>query len=83
MPGTGVDLHRRLRELAVPTILIAAYPEDRIRARALADGVISYLSKPFSEDTLLGCIRSALDRANPSEVTSDQWFAWSAAADGV
>ena len=66
---TGIELYSRLREsgYAIPTILITAYPNDSVRARVLADGVICYLSKPFHEDALLGCIYSALKRAYPAE----------------
>jgi CheY-like chemotaxis protein len=45
----------------IPTILITAYPEDGVRERALAAGVIGYLSKPFDENDLLACISSASD----------------------
>jgi len=65
MPGmTGPQLHDRLMALgnAIPTILITAYPDDGIRARALSAGVICYLTKPFDEDDLLVCIRAALVR---------------------
>jgi FixJ family two-component response regulator len=66
MPGmTGLELHKRLsasRKL-IPTILITAYPDNGVRERALAAGVIGYLSKPFEEDDLLACIRSALTDA--------------------
>jgi len=64
---TGTELHRRLVELghAIPTILITAYPDDSVRDRALADGIICYLTKPCDEDALLGCVRSALERAKP------------------
>jgi FixJ family two-component response regulator len=64
MPGmTGLELHGRLVASGkpIPTILITAYPDDNVRARALRAGVIGYLTKPFNEDDLLGCIRSALD----------------------
>src|SRR5262249_2291457 len=57
MPGmTGLQLHRRLMRLghAIPTVLITAYPDDAVRARAFRDGVIGYLSKPCSDATLLG-----------------------------
>jgi len=59
---TGVELHRRLIELgyAIPTILITAYPDEDVRARVLADGVIGYLVKPFDDEDLLHCIRLAL-----------------------
>src|SRR6266545_5898674 len=61
---TGIELHRRLVEsgYAIPTILITAYPDDSVRARALADGVICYLTKPCDEDALLGCVSTALER---------------------
>jgi FixJ family two-component response regulator len=64
MPGmSGLDLHRRVAALprSIPTVLITAYPNDSVRARALSAGVIGYLAKPFSEDDLLNCIRAALD----------------------
>ena len=66
---TGVELYSRLRKsgYAIPTILITAYPNDSVRARVLADGVICYLSKPFDDDALLGCVYSALKREYPAE----------------
>jgi FixJ family two-component response regulator len=59
---TGLELHNRLVASGepIPTILITAFPDERARARALQAGVICYLSKPFSEDDLLACIRSTL-----------------------
>lgn len=64
MPGmTGIELHRRLvaSGRTIPTILITAYPDDSARARALGDGVVCYLSKPFEENDLLTCVSSSLD----------------------
>ena len=64
MPGmTGLELHARLvaSGRAIPTILITAYPDNRGRARALGAGITCYLTKPFSEDALLDCIRFVLD----------------------
>lgn len=63
MPGmTGFELYQRLSTSGkpIPTVLITAYPNDGVRERALAAGVIGYLSKPFEEDDLLDCIGSAL-----------------------
>lgn len=64
---TGIELHRQLTKSghAIPTILITAYPDDRDRARALADGVKCYLSKPFDENALLECIRTAIQGVKP------------------
>ena len=63
MPGmTGPELHRHLVEagLAIPTILVTAYPDDPVRDRALKDGVACYLYKPVDDHHLQECIRSAL-----------------------
>jgi len=59
---TGPELHKRMKELgyAVPTIMITAYPSEAARDRALADGVICYLSKPFDKDVLIDCVHSAM-----------------------
>ena len=63
MPGmSGVELYQSLIEAgrAIPTILITAYPDDSVRERALKDGVVCYLRKPFRENELIGCVRSAI-----------------------
>jgi FixJ family two-component response regulator len=69
---TGVELFRRLIETGrqIPTILITAYPDDAVRTRALADGALCYLKKPFDEDVLLRCVQEALHRTKPPEVNS-------------
>ena len=63
MPGmSGLDLHQRLAAsgLRIPKILITAYPNDRVRARALRAGVACFLTKPFGAENLLSCLRTAL-----------------------
>jgi FixJ family two-component response regulator len=70
MPGmSGLELHRRLIESGnpIPTILITAHHDERVRTRALNAGIICYLPKPFREDDLLGCIRSALDHGKTED----------------
>jgi FixJ family two-component response regulator len=67
MPNmSGLDLHQNLsfQGKAIPTILITAYPSDNVCQRALQAGILCYLTKPFDEDDLLSCIRSALDSGN-------------------
>ena len=66
---TGIELHRRLVEsgYAIPTILITAYPDESVRVRAMADGVIGYLTKPCDSEELLACVSSALERAERGE----------------
>jgi FixJ family two-component response regulator len=64
MPGmSGLELHNCLVGSGnlIPTILITAFPNDRDRERALQAGVKCYLTKPFKEDDLLACIRTALE----------------------
>jgi len=66
MPGmTGLELHDRLVTLGkpIPTILITAFHNESVRQRALQAGVVGYLTKPFSEEDLLACIRSILGRS--------------------
>jgi FixJ family two-component response regulator len=61
---SGLELQSRLREkgLAPPIIFITAYPEERVRARALEAGAICYLDKPFDSTTLIECLDLALRR---------------------
>jgi FixJ family two-component response regulator len=65
MPGmTGIELHHYLVEAGnnTPTILMTSFPNDRDRARARQAGAISYLAKPFDDEDLLACVRTALER---------------------
>ena len=73
MPGmTGPELYRHLiatgRE--IPTILVTAYADDQVRARALKDGVVCYLPKPVDEKLLLRCLHAALQSREPTEENS-------------
>jgi FixJ family two-component response regulator len=69
---TGLELHRRLIEMghAIPTILMTAYPDNDVRARALKDGVVCYLRKPLDENHLMRCLRAALHSGEPHEENS-------------
>jgi FixJ family two-component response regulator len=73
MPAmTGLELYRHLIDAgyAIPTILVTAYPDDDVRARALKDGVVCYLRKPVDEKHLMGCLRAALHSDEPREENS-------------
>jgi FixJ family two-component response regulator len=62
MPGmSGLALYGHLVAVGtpIPTVLITAYPDETVRARALSAGVTGYLVKPFSERELLDCIDMA------------------------
>jgi FixJ family two-component response regulator len=61
---TGLELHLCLvaSNHAIPTILITAYPDERVRAQAINANVVCYLAKPFAPEELLACVRSAMRR---------------------
>lgn len=59
---TGAELyeHLVLRGHAIPTILVTAYPDDRVKERMLGLGAECYLSKPLVEAALIACLQSAV-----------------------
>jgi FixJ family two-component response regulator len=59
---SGYEMYQRLvaSGMNIPTIMITANHDDSIRERALRDGIICYLIKPFSENDLLSGVQSAL-----------------------
>jgi FixJ family two-component response regulator len=63
MPGmSGVELQAHLRSQGsrVPFIFFTAFPDEKIRAQALAAGAICYLTKPFQGETLFQGLQAAL-----------------------
>jgi len=74
MPGlSGVELQEYMIAHGhnTPMIFITAFPEDQIRVRAMNDGAINFLSKPFDEARLLECVEQALQRQKVG-ITRDQ-----------
>lgn len=68
MPGmTGFELHEylALSGKAIPTVIITAHPRELTRERALGAGVICFLTKPFTPDEFLQCVRHALAKWRP------------------
>jgi FixJ family two-component response regulator len=64
MPGMdGLELQRRVRVAFsdLPVILISAHVDDRIRRRALDEGAVDFLYKPFDGEELLRSIHRALE----------------------
>jgi FixJ family two-component response regulator len=61
---SGVELYRHLVETGrgIPTILVTAYPDDRVQERMLNEGVRCYLRKPLEEAVLIDCLHSAATR---------------------
>jgi FixJ family two-component response regulator len=63
---SGLQLQDRLADSGhgIPIIFITAFPDERIRERALSAGAVCFLTKPVTKDGLLTCIRAALHRRN-------------------
>jgi FixJ family two-component response regulator len=62
LPGlNGLELQRRVNEKghSIPIIMISAH-DDQVRAKAIEQGAVAFLAKPFDGETLLAVIRSAL-----------------------
>jgi FixJ family two-component response regulator len=65
MPGmTGLQLHQKLVKsgFRIPTVFMTAFPDEAVRTKVAQAGVDCYLTKPFREEELLGCVRLALER---------------------
>ena len=65
MPGmSGVQLQDYLRTQGyrVPFIFFTAFPDEKVRAQALAAGALCYLTKPFDGNTLIECLNTVPTR---------------------
>ena len=59
----GIEAARRiLGERAIPIVMVTAYGEEELVARAVEAGVFGYLVKPFRESDLLPAIATARAR---------------------
>ncbi len=60
---SGLDLQARLKEEAcsVPIIFITAHGDARMRVRAMREGAVEFLAKPFDHQLLLKRVRAALE----------------------
>jgi FixJ family two-component response regulator len=65
MPGmTGLELQAELKakRCRIPIIFLTAHGDAEMRALAMRDGAVEFLTKPFSDAVLLENIHSALER---------------------
>src|SRR4051812_34063053 len=58
---TGIDLLRRLREMAitVPVIVITGHADVPLAVEAMKFGAVDFLEKPFDDNSLVASVRSA------------------------
>ena len=64
MPGiNGLELQRRVRveHPGLPVILISGHLDEQVRERALREGAVAFLYKPFDGEELLRVIQRALE----------------------
>jgi|SRR5215472_1060618 len=77
LPGqSGLELQETLRSwgFQMPVILVTAYPNDKDRSRAIKNGAVDFLSKPFEEKWLVECLTDAIklhDRSVPAAARSE------------
>jgi two-component system, response regulator PdtaR len=65
----GIEAAKRiLEERPIPIVMLTAYGQDELVARAVEAGVFGYLVKPFRETDLLPAIATA--RARHEELTA-------------
>jgi FixJ family two-component response regulator len=63
MPGMdGLELQYHLSEAGerIPIVFITAHADDEQERRAMEAGAVGFLYKPFSQESLLQAVRSAL-----------------------
>ena len=60
---SGLQLQATLKEeeCNIPIIFITAHGDARMRIRAMRDGAVEFLAKPFDHHLLLKRVRAALD----------------------
>jgi len=71
MPGIGgAELQAQLAAEGyhTPIIFITAFPDHDLRARVMKAGAFGFLTKPFSDESLIKCLDRALlcSRTDPS-----------------
>ncbi len=73
MPGlSGLDLQTELtkQHIRIPTIIITGYAEVPMAVRALKEGAIDFIEKPFSDQHLLDRIRQAIEADRQARLVS-------------
>jgi len=70
LPGSsGLDLQRELRArgIGIPIVFLTAYGDVPMSVRAMKEGAIEFLIKPFRDQDLLDAIQQALERSRAEQ----------------
>lgn len=65
MPGqSGTDFHRRMADLGlcIPVIFITGHGDIAMGVKAIKDGAVDFLTKPFRDHDLLEAVQQALEK---------------------
>jgi FixJ family two-component response regulator len=59
---SGLELQVRLNadRCRIPTILITAHGDAKMRMQAMRAGAVEFLAKPFNDEALLESVRAAM-----------------------
>jgi FixJ family two-component response regulator len=61
---SGLDLQKRLADRSdMPIIFITGYGDVPMTVQAMKAGAVEFLTKPFSDEVLIGAIRQAIERS--------------------
>lgn len=71
---TGLELQERMRERGadVPIIFLTGHGTVRHAVRAMENGAVDFLEKPFEKDVLLERVRQSLDRHAQTAIDSER-----------
>lgn len=65
MPGTsGLELQQQLadQQLSIPIIIITGHGDVQMAVRAMRDGAVDFVEKPFNDQMLLDRVRDAVEK---------------------
>jgi FixJ family two-component response regulator len=65
MPGmSGLELQSKLNaeESQIPIIFITAHGDDEMRAHAMHEGAMEFLTKPYNDSALLAMVHATVER---------------------
>jgi FixJ family two-component response regulator len=77
LPGTsGLELQRGLqgRGITIPIVFLTGYADVPMTVRAMKDGAIDFLIKPFRDQELLDAIHQALERSRSQRLQEAELF---------
>ena len=72
MGGLELQRHLKANGYSTPIIFVTAHGDHDISAEALRRGAVAFLRKPFSQDSILDAVRSALAKRAGTAGTDEQ-----------